>query len=95
MSDLAGLDIGWAIRKRQAANRTADERYSRVADLICEMGRFGQKTGAGFYKYESGSRIAIPDEKIDRLVAQESQDQGIDRREISEEEIVGRLLYSF
>ncbi len=94
MSDLAGLDIGWAIRKRQAANRTADERYSRVADLICEMGRFGQKTGAGFYKYESGSRIAIPDETIDRLVAQESQDQGIDRREISAEEIVGRLLYS-
>ncbi len=94
MSDLAGLDIGWAIRKRQAATRSSDERYCRVADLICEMGRFGQKTGSGFYKYEAGKRQAIPDPKIDQLIVKESSEKGISRRQISAKEIVDRLMYS-
>ena len=94
MSDLAGLDIGWAIRKRQAATRPADERYVRIADLICEKGRFGQKTGAGYYRYESGSRAAIPDPEIEALIVAESREKGVERRDISDEEIVERLMYS-
>ncbi len=94
MSDLAGLDIGWAIRKRQAATRPADARYVRIADLICEKGRFGQKTGAGYYRYEKGSRAAIPDPEIEALIVAESREKGIERRDISDEEIVERLLYS-
>ncbi len=94
MSDLAGLDIGWAIRKRQAATRPPDARYVRIADLICEKGRFGQKTGAGYYRYEKGSRTAIPDEEIEALIVAQSGEKGIERRDISDEEIVERLLYS-
>jgi 3-hydroxyacyl-CoA dehydrogenase len=60
MSDLAGLDISWASRKRLAGARPAHQRYSKVADRLCEMGRFGQKTGAGFYRYESGRPHAPP-----------------------------------
>ncbi len=60
MSDLAGLDIGWAARKRRRAEYP-DRDLSNVADELCEAGRFGQKTGAGFYRYEAGSRNAIPD----------------------------------
>ena len=61
VGDLAGLDVGWYIRKRQAATRPAHLRYSKVADQICELGRFGQKTGAGWYRYEAGNRTPIPD----------------------------------
>ncbi|MGD8788703.1 MAG: 3-hydroxyacyl-CoA dehydrogenase NAD-binding domain-containing protein [Burkholderiales bacterium] len=94
MSDLAGLDIGWAIRKRQAATRPADERYVKIGDMICEKGRFGQKTGAGYYRYEQGNRAAIPDPEIEELIVEASRDKGIERRDISDEEIVERLLYS-
>ncbi|UCH47609.1 MAG: enoyl-CoA hydratase/isomerase family protein [Betaproteobacteria bacterium] len=94
MSDLAGLDIGWAIRKRQAATRPADERYVKIADLICEKGRFGQKTGAGYYRYEKGRRAANPDPEIEALIVEASREKGIERRNISDEEIVERLLYS-
>ncbi len=94
MSDLAGLDIGWAIRKRQAATRPADERYVKIGDLICEKGRFGQKTGAGYYRYEKGSRAAIPDAGIEALIVEASREKGIERRNISDEEIIERLLYS-
>ncbi|NIO43312.1 MAG: 3-hydroxyacyl-CoA dehydrogenase [Burkholderiales bacterium] len=94
MSDLAGLDIGWAIRKRQAATRPVDERYVKIADTICEKSRFGQKTGAGYYRYEKGSRIAIPDPEIEALIMDASREKGIERRNISDEEIVERLLYS-
>lgn len=92
VSDLAGLDIGWAIRKRQAATRDPAERYSRIADLICEQGRFGQKTGAGFYRYEGG-RKPVPDPAIEALIVQASKDAGITRREISDQEILDRCLY--
>lgn len=93
VSDLAGLDIGWAIRKRQAATRDPGERYSKIGDLICERGRFGQKTGAGYYRYEAGSRVPIPDPEIEALIVQASRDAGIERRHISDQEILERCLY--
>lgn len=93
VGDLAGLDIGWAIRKRQAATRPADERYCKIPDLICEMGRFGQKTGAGYYKYEAGNRKPIPDPEIEALIVRASKDAGVKRREISDQEILERCVY--
>jgi 3-hydroxyacyl-CoA dehydrogenase len=93
MSDLAGLDVGWYIRKRQAATRPPGERYSKIADMICEIGRFGQKTGAGYYRYDKGSREAIPDPEIEKLIVKASKDAGIERRKLSDQEIVERLLY--
>ena len=92
MNDLAGLDIGWRIRKRQAADRDPNERYAAISDKICEMGRFGQKTGAGYYKYEG--RIPSPDPEIDALVIAESEAKGMERREISDEEIIERCIYA-
>ncbi|MEI7970470.1 MAG: 3-hydroxyacyl-CoA dehydrogenase NAD-binding domain-containing protein [Betaproteobacteria bacterium] len=93
VSDLAGLDIGWAIRKRQAATRDPAERYCRIGDLICERGRFGQKNGAGYYRYEAGNRKPIPDPEIEALIIQASKDAGIERREISDQEIIERCMY--
>ena len=61
VGDLAGLDVGWRVRRGRAKMRPAGERYSPIADRICEMGRFGQKTGAGWYRYRDGSREPIPD----------------------------------
>ena len=92
VGDLAGLDIGWAIRKRQAATRDPRERYCRIPDLICEMGRFGQKTGAGYYRYEDG-RKAVPDPAIEALIVQASAEKGIMRRQIPDQEIVERCVY--
>ena len=94
VSDLAGLDVGWYIRKRQAATRPAHLRYSKVADRICEMGRFGQKTGAGWYRYEAGNRTPIPDPKIEALILSASKEAGIERRAISEQEILERCMYA-
>jgi 3-hydroxyacyl-CoA dehydrogenase len=93
MGDMAGLDIGWAVRKRKAAERPSNQRYSAVADRICEQGRFGQKTGSGWYRYEQGSRAPIPDPAIEALIIQASKDAGIERREISDDEVLKRCLY--
>jgi len=93
MGDMAGMDIGWAIRKRRAATRAKDERYSTVADQICELGRFGQKTGAGFYRYEEGSRTPMPDPIVDEIIIKTSEKNGITRRVISDQEILERCLY--
>jgi 3-hydroxyacyl-CoA dehydrogenase len=94
MGDLAGLDIGWAGRKRQAATRPKHLRYSRVADRICELGRFGQKTGAGWYRYEADSRTPIPDPEVDRIIAECAAEAGIARRTIVDQEIVERTMYA-
>jgi 3-hydroxyacyl-CoA dehydrogenase len=94
MADLAGLDIGWAGRKRAAPARPKHLRYSKVADCLCEMGRFGQKTGAGFYRYEAGSRTPLPDPVVDRVIADCAREAGIEPREISDEEIVERTIYA-
>jgi 3-hydroxyacyl-CoA dehydrogenase len=94
VSDLAGLDVGWYIRKRQAATRPPNLRYSKVADQICELGRFGQKTGAGWYRYEAGNRAAIPDPEIEALIVKASKDAGVERRQISDQEILERCMYA-
>ena len=93
MGDLAGNDIGWAIRKRRAVERP-DLTYSKTADLLCELGRFGQKTGAGWYDYKAGDRTAYPSQVVNDMVVQYSKDLGITRRAISDEEIVERLVYA-
>lgn len=92
VSDLAGLDISWAIEKRRAETRPADERFSPLLERICEIGRFGQKTGAGWYRYEG--RKAVPDPEIEALIAERSREMGINRRAISDEEILQRCVYS-
>ncbi|MBB3925721.1 3-hydroxyacyl-CoA dehydrogenase [Sphingobium jiangsuense] len=88
--DLAGQDIGWAIRKRRAVEQP-DRPYSGVIDRICELGRFGQKTGKGIYAYPDG-RTAEPDPEITKLIEDYSAEIALERREISDEEIVGRCL---
>jgi 3-hydroxyacyl-CoA dehydrogenase len=91
VSDLAGLDVGWYIRKRRYAERP-DFTYSKIGDRICEMGRFGQKTGAGFYKYDE-QRKAHPDPEIRKLIEDYSKEIGVTRRHISDEEIVERTIF--
>ncbi len=93
MGDLAGNDIGWFIRKRRYIE-TPEMTYSKTADLLCEMGRFGQKTGAGWYDYKPGDRKAYPSEVVNAMINQHSADLGIERRKISDQEIVERLVYS-
>jgi 3-hydroxyacyl-CoA dehydrogenase len=93
-SDLAGLDVGWRIRKGQP-KPPPGERYSgAVGDRLAEMGRYGQKTGAGFYKYEAGSRAPTPDPDVEAIIVQVSKELGIQRRAIGDEEILERCLYS-
>jgi 3-hydroxyacyl-CoA dehydrogenase len=94
MSDLAGLDISWASRKRAAATRPAHLRYSKVADRLCELGRFGQKAGAGFYRYEAGSRTPLPDPVVQQVVEDCAREAGIERRSLSDDEIVERCIYA-
>jgi 3-hydroxyacyl-CoA dehydrogenase len=93
MGDLAGNDIGWAIRKRRYIEKP-NLRYSKTADLLCEMGRYGQKTGAGWYDYQAGKRDAIPSAVVEQMVADHRQALGITARKISDDEIVHRLVYS-
>ena len=94
MSDLAGLDISWASRKRAAPTRPKHLRYSAVADRLCEMGRYGQKTGAGFYRYEEGSRTPIPDPVVAQVIEDCARAAGIERRQLTDEEIVERTIYA-
>ncbi|GAA6119711.1 3-hydroxyacyl-CoA dehydrogenase NAD-binding domain-containing protein [Acidovorax sp. FG27] len=93
MGDLAGNDIGWAIRKRRAVERP-DMKYSRTADRLCELGRFGQKTGAGWYDYQAGKRDAIPSELVNKMVEDHRKELGVTPRKISDEEIVQRLVFA-
>ncbi len=93
MGDLAGNDIGWAIRKRRNIEKPG-MKYSKTADLLCEMGRFGQKTGAGWYDYQVGKRDAIPSDVVNKMIDDHRAAQGIKARKISDEEIVQRLVYS-
>ena len=86
MSDLAGIDVGWRIR------RARGER-NEVADTLAAMGRHGQKTGAGFFRYEAGSRTPIPDPEVERIITDASSRLGIARRDVGREEIVERLIY--
>ena len=85
MGDLAGLDVGWRIRKETGAK-------SPVADRLCEMGRFGQKTGAGYFKYEAGNRTPVPDPEVEQIIKEEAEKLGIQQRDIDEDEILDRLV---
>ncbi|GAA4786585.1 3-hydroxyacyl-CoA dehydrogenase NAD-binding domain-containing protein [Lysobacter hankyongensis] len=93
MSDLAGNDIGWAIRKRRYVEQP-ELTYSKVADALCELGRFGQKTGAGWYDYRPGDRKAHPSAVVDAMIVEHSAAAGIARRTIGDDEIVERLVYA-
>jgi 3-hydroxyacyl-CoA dehydrogenase len=93
MYDMAGNDIGWEIRKRRYQERP-DFVYSKIADRVCEQGRFGQKTGKGFYKYEAGNRKPVPDPDVDQILTAYRKEIGAKPRTISDEEIVERLIYA-
>jgi len=86
MGDLAGLDVGWRIRKARGER-------ALIADRLCELGRFGQKTGAGYYRYEGGDRTPIPDPDVEKIILEVSREQSVQRRPISDQEILERLLY--
>jgi 3-hydroxyacyl-CoA dehydrogenase len=86
MGDLAGLDIGWRSRKDRGIK-------SEIADALCEAGRFGQKTGKGYYKYESGSRAPLPDPDVEKLIVDTCARLSLKRREISDDEILERMIY--
>lgn len=93
MGDLAGLDIGWSVRKRLYAENPGMKR-SLIADRLCEMGRFGQKTGKGWYRYEAGKRDALPDPVVDQIIAEGRKQAGTAPREVSDKEIVERCIYA-
>jgi 3-hydroxyacyl-CoA dehydrogenase len=93
MGDMAGLDIGWEIRKRRYKERP-DFVYSKVGDKVAEAGRFGQKTGKGWYIYQAGNRKPIPDPEVDKIITDYRKEQGMKTRAISDEEIVERLIYA-
>ena len=93
MGDLAGNDIGWAIRKRRYTEQPG-MKYSKTADLLCDKGRFGQKTGAGWYDYVPGKRDAIPNAEVVAMIDAHRQSLSITPRKISDEEIVQRLVFS-
>jgi 3-hydroxyacyl-CoA dehydrogenase len=93
VGDLAGLDIGWALRKRRATE-FPDRDFSNVSDALCEAGRFGQKTGAGWYRYEAGSRTPIPDPKVTAIIEQYRRQKGSTPRAVGSQEIVERCIYA-
>jgi 3-hydroxyacyl-CoA dehydrogenase len=86
MGDLAGLDIGWRSRKDRGIK-------SEIADALCEAGRFGQKTGKGYYKYEAGSRAALPDPEVEKLIDETLARLGRKKRVVSDDEILERMMY--
>ena len=93
MGDLAGNDIGWAIRKRRYVEKP-NMKYSKTADLLCEQGRFGQKVGKGWYDYVAGKRDAIPNKDVEDMIAKHRTSLGITARKISDDEIVQRLVFA-
>ena len=93
MGDLAGNDVGWYIRKRRYLEKP-NLRYSKTADLLCEMGRFGQKTSAGWHDYLPGKRDAIPSKLVTDMIEAHRTELGITPRKIGDDEIVHRLVYA-
>ncbi|MHB8830183.1 MAG: 3-hydroxyacyl-CoA dehydrogenase, partial [Syntrophales bacterium] len=93
MNDLAGNDISWYVRKRRYVEHP-EMLYSKMADILCEKGRFGQKTSAGWYDYKPGDRKAYPSEWVHDMIVNYTQDIGIERKQISSQEIVERLVYT-
>jgi 3-hydroxyacyl-CoA dehydrogenase len=93
VGDLAGNDIGWAIRKRRYVEKP-HVHHSEIADRLCEQGRFGQKTGMGWYRYEAGRRDAIPDPVVEKLIEDYRREIGITPRPIGDEEIIERCVFA-
>ncbi|HZX29191.1 MAG TPA: 3-hydroxyacyl-CoA dehydrogenase NAD-binding domain-containing protein, partial [Telluria sp.] len=93
MIDMAGNDVSWYIRKRRYIEQP-ELAYSKSADTLCEMGRFGQKTGAGWYDYKPGDRTAYPSPLVNEMIVKHSAEIGVERRKISDQEIVERLVYA-
>jgi 3-hydroxyacyl-CoA dehydrogenase len=93
VGDLAGLDVGWRIRKEYRHLEKPGIRQPFAGDRLCELGRYGQKTGAGWYKYDENRR-AIPDPEVAELVKKWTAEAGIPQREISREEILDRCIYA-
>ena len=93
VGDLAGLDIGYRVR-RERKDRPTDPRWYRVADLLVEAGRLGQKNGRGAYRYEPGSREPVPDPEVEALIGAEAARLGVVRRTIAPEEIVARCTFA-
>jgi 3-hydroxyacyl-CoA dehydrogenase len=93
MGDLAGLDIGWEVRKRRAAESPGKD-FSNIADSLCEAGRFGQKSGAGFYRYAPGSRDPIPDPLVNGIIEEFRKKRGVTPRKVSKQEIIERCVYA-
>jgi 3-hydroxyacyl-CoA dehydrogenase len=91
--DLAGLDVGWRIRKEFGDIRDTSTRQPLLEDRLCEMGMYGQKTGAGWYKYDA-DRKPMHNPEVDKLIEQARQDAGIAPRKVSNEEIVDRIIYA-
>ncbi len=94
VGDLAGLDVSYRIRQRQKRDLAEGERWPLIADRVCEAGRHGQKTRAGWYKYEDGSRKPIADPEVERIIAETSAELGFERRGISDQEIHERCFYA-
>jgi 3-hydroxyacyl-CoA dehydrogenase len=92
VGDLAGLDVGYKVRQERT-DLPDDPRFYRVADVLAEMGRYGQKTGKGMYLYEKGSRKPVPDPTVAELIRSEAERLGVEQREISEQEIIERCIY--
>ncbi|ANK82948.1 MAG: 3-hydroxyacyl-CoA dehydrogenase [Rhizobiales bacterium NRL2] len=94
MGDLAGLDVGYRVRQHQLKTWPQGKRYSSLGDKIVEMGRHGQKTGAGWFLYEEGNRTPKPDPVIKELIEKHAAEAGLKRREVSDEEILERCIYA-
>ena len=92
VADLAGLDIGWATRKRLAPTRDPRERVPTYTDKLCEAGNFGQKTGKGYYIYEAGKRAGVSNPEVMELIEAERAELGITPREFSDDDIVRRYM---
>ena len=86
VDDLAGLDVSMRIRRRRGT-------VEPIADALCELGRFGQKTAKGYYRYDAGSRTPIRDPEVERIIVETSAKLGIERRAIAADEIVERIVY--
>jgi 3-hydroxyacyl-CoA dehydrogenase len=93
MADLAGLDVGAYIRRRHYAEHP-DMPRSTIADTLAERQRFGQKSGAGYYRYPSGSREALPDPEVEEIILAQARSRGVARRAIGDEEIVQRCVFA-
>jgi 3-hydroxyacyl-CoA dehydrogenase len=94
MGDMAGLDVGWLVRKGRAATRPTNEEYGgTIPDRICELGRFGQKTAGGYYDYKEGDRTPIPNPEVQAIIEQVSKEKNLTRQDFAEDEIVKRCLY--